>query len=69
RKGVTIEQAIQVIPDSKAKRLNLPYLVLTSQSTGQQFRLFVEHLAIREQAVAGEFSAYGLSSTATVPWF
>lgn len=69
RKGVTIEQAIQVIPDSKAKRLNLPYLVLTSQSTSQQFRLFVEHLAIREQAMAGEFSAYGLSSTATVPWF
>lgn len=69
RKGISAEQAMQIIPDSTAERLNLPYLVLTSQSTGQQFRLFVEHLAIREQAVDGEFSAYGLSSTATVPWF
>ncbi|MDG4554593.1 MAG: type I-F CRISPR-associated endoribonuclease Cas6/Csy4 [Candidatus Competibacter sp.] len=69
RRGVTIEQAIQVIPDGKAKRLNLPYLVLTSQSTGQQFRLFVEHLAVREQPTNGKFSAYGLSPTATIPWF
>jgi CRISPR-associated endonuclease Csy4 len=69
RKGTSAEQAMQTIPDSAAERLNLPYLVLTSQSTGQQFRLFVEHLAVREQAVDGEFSAYGLSSTATVPWF
>lgn len=69
RKGISAEQAMQMIPDSVAERLNLPYLVLTSQSTGQQFRLFVEHLAVGEQAVDGEFSAYGLSSTATVPWF
>lgn len=69
RKGISAERAMQTIPDSAAERLNLPYLVLTSQSTGQQFRLFVEHLAVQEQAVGGEFSAYGLSSTATVPWF
>jgi CRISPR-associated endonuclease Csy4 len=69
RKGISAEQAMQTIPDSAAERLNLPYLVLTSQSTGQRFRLFVEHLAVREQAVGGEFSAYGLSSTATIPWF
>ena len=69
RKGTSAEQAMQIIPDSTAERLNLPYLVLTSQSTGQQFRLFLEHLPVREQAMGGEFSAYGLSSTATVPWF
>jgi len=69
RKGISAERAMQTIPDGAAERLNLPYLVLTSQSTGQQFRLFVEHLTVREQAVRGEFSAYGLSPTATVPWF
>lgn len=69
RKGISPEQAIKTIPDSIAKRLKLPYLVLTSQSTGQKFRLFIEHLPIQEQAIAGTFSAYGLSSTATVPWF
>lgn len=69
RKGITIDQAMQAIPDSMAETLNLPYLVLTSQSTGQRFCLFVEHLAVQEQAVGGEFGAYGLSPTATVPWF
>ena len=69
RKGITTEQAMRAIPDSSAKKLNLPYLVLTSQSTGQQFRLFVEHLAVQDQAMGGTFGAYGLSSTATIPWF
>lgn len=69
RKGISSEQAIQAIPDDKAKMLKLPYLILTSQSTGQQFHLFVEHLAVQKHAVDGVFSAYGLSSTATIPWF
>jgi CRISPR-associated endonuclease Csy4 len=69
RKGINTEKAIQAIPDSAAERLNLPYLVLTSQSTGQQFRLFVEHLAVQEQAVSGKFGTYGLSAAATIPWF
>ena len=69
RKGITTEQAMRAIPDSSAEKLNLPYLVLTSQSTGQRFRLFVEHLAVQDQAMGGTFGAYGLSSTATIPWF
>ncbi|SOD41656.1 type I-F CRISPR-associated endoribonuclease Cas6/Csy4 [Nitrosovibrio sp. Nv4] len=69
RKNVSAEVARQVIPDSTARRLRLPYFVLTSQSTGQQFRLFIEHLPPQEQAVEGKFGAYGLSSVATVPWF
>lgn len=69
RKGISSEQAIQAIPNSAAERLKLPYLVLTSQSTGQKFRLFVEHLAIQDQEVEGKFSAYGLSPVATIPWF
>lgn len=69
RKGLDAEQARQAIPDSAAETLRLPYLTLKSQSSGQQFRLFVEHLPPQPQAVAGRFSAYGLSPTATVPWF
>lgn len=69
RKGITVEQAMRAIPDSAAAKLDLPYLVLNSQSTGQRFRLFVEHLAVQTQAVSGTFGAYGLSPTATVPWF
>lgn len=69
RKGVDAEDARQAIPDSAAETLRLPYITLRSQSTGQQFRLFVEHLPEQAQAVQGSFSAYGLSQTATVPWF
>jgi len=69
RKGVSAEHAIRTIPDSVAATLKLPYVVLTSRSTGQQFRLFIEHLPAQDEAVAGNFSAYGLSATATVPWF
>jgi CRISPR-associated endonuclease Csy4 len=69
RKGVDAELARQAIPDSAAEKLRLPYLVLKSQSTGQQFCLFVEHMPIQDHSVDGLFNAYGLSPTATVPWF
>ena len=69
RKGVSPEQARRAIPDAAAEKLDLPYLVLASQSTGQQFRLFIEHMPIQDLAVPGQFSAYGLSTTGTVPWF
>lgn len=69
RKGIGPAAAIQAIPDSAAEKLALPYLLLFSQSTGQQFRLFIEHLPEQEAPVRGEFNAYGLSAQATVPWF
>lgn len=69
RKGVSVESAIQAIPDSVAEMLHLPYVLLTSQSTQQQFRLFVEHLPLQEKAIPGSFNAYGLSAVATIPWF
>lgn len=69
RKGISPEAAVHAIPDSTAKILRLPYVLLTSQSTQQQFRLFVKHLPLQKDAVQGAFSAYGLSPTATVPWF
>ena len=62
-------EARRRIPDSVAERLRLPFVQLLSSSTGQSFRLFVAHEAIREEPVAGRFNAYGLSQGATVPWF
>ena len=69
RHGVTEQEAIILIPDSVEKRAKLPYLQLNSQSTGQSFRLFVEHLPTQAHAEAGQFTSYGLSTTATIPWF
>lgn len=69
RKGVSESEATLVIPDSRAELLDLPFVVLRSQSTGQSFRLFVEHLPAQDFPQPGTFSAYGLSAEATVPFF
>ncbi len=69
RKGLGLEEARRLIPDSAGRRLTLPFVALTSASTGQAFRLFIRQDEPQLQAVAGEFNQYGLSATATVPWF
>ncbi len=66
---LTAHQAQAQIPDSKAKTTRLPYLQMSSISTGQEFRLFVAHGPLVTTAVAGVFSDYGLSIQATIPWF
>lgn len=69
RKGLTEEQAIARIPDNCAEVLNLPYVQMRSQSTGERFLLFIRHGPVRAVPAEGAFSAYGLSPTGTVPWF
>lgn len=69
RRGIDYETAAQAIPDSASERLTLPYVTLTSSSTGQQFRLFIQHGPMVSTPAFGCFTHYGLSSTATVPWF
>lgn len=70
RKGwLTEEEAALKISNRCEKSLSLPYLRVKSQSTEQAFRLFIEHGPIVPNPVIGVFSAYGLSSNATIPWF
>lgn len=69
RHGLDEQEAEQRIPDTATEWLRLPFVQLPSASTGQTFRLFIAHAPIQQTAVAGEFNAYGLSRTATVPWF
>lgn len=69
RHGITMEEAIERIPDNSAKLLNLPFVTINSSSNGHKFRLFIEHGEEVETSVDGEFSCYGLSAKATVPWF
>ncbi len=62
-------EARKRIPDSQQRTLHLPYAQLRSLSNGNMMRIYIEHGELVQQSVAGLFSAYGLSSTATVPWF
>jgi len=67
--GVTEQDAAELIPITVEKRLTQPYLQLKSESSGQSFRLFLQHQPPQAEAVAGAFNCYGISQTATIPWF
>lgn len=70
KKGwVTEEEAQQRILTMEEARTDLPWLNLRSLSTGQSFRLFIRHGELLPAPVDGAFSTYGLSATATIPWF
>ncbi|MDV2857823.1 type I-F CRISPR-associated endoribonuclease Cas6/Csy4 [Oceanimonas sp. CAM02] len=69
RKGETYEQAAEAIPRHVERSPELPYVQLRSQSTGQNFHLFIEQGKLLAQPQKATFSSYGLSSMATVPWF
>ena len=68
RKGVDIDEARRLIPDTVEKSLDLPFIQITSRSTRQTFKIFVEQKQSDEHC-AGRFNAYGFSRTATVPLF
>ncbi len=69
RHQLSEEQAQARIPDSVARTTHLPFLQLASSSTAQQFKLFLALGAAQDEAQVGCFNKYGLSNTATVPWF
>jgi CRISPR-associated endonuclease Csy4 len=70
KKGwISEEEAVQRLQKESPKSTSLPYIKLKSFSTGQMFRLYIEHGPVLENPVDGEFSDYGLSSSKTVPWF
>ncbi len=66
---LTEEEAVQRIGSAKDKRTKLPYLQLTSLSNGSRYPLFIRHGPVQESAVAGSFNHFGLSKSATVPYF
>jgi CRISPR-associated endonuclease Csy4 len=68
RKGISYEQALLHYQSREEKISKLPFINLKSQSTDNKFRLFIEKSDSTNQ-VTGSFSSYGLSKTATVPWF
>lgn len=70
KKGwITEEEAQERVRTMEEARTDLPWLNLRSLSTGQSFRLFIRHGELLPAPVVGLFSTYGLSATATVPWF
>ena len=69
RHAIDEQQARDRVPDESARFSHLPFVQLRSTSTGQTFRLFIEHGPMQPDAVPGNFNAYGLSQGPTIPWF
>jgi CRISPR-associated endonuclease Csy4 len=70
KKGkISLEDAEKKILECHQRTLKEPFVQLKSRSSGQLFRLFIQHGEILQTASPGAFSSYGLSSGATVPWF
>lgn len=65
----TVSRA-QQRPDALAEQSSsFPYLNMKSLLSPQQFRLFICHGEIAPVPANGTFNSYGLSATATIPWF
>lgn len=63
-------EAQEQITDDQQKQLQLPFVQINSSSTLQNYiKLFIKHGEKQAMPVTGEFSCYGLSKNATVPWF
>jgi CRISPR-associated endonuclease Csy4 len=52
-----------------SQSLDNPYLELESTSNGNKHRRYLEFGQLLGNAVVGEFDQFGLSKTATIPWF
>lgn len=68
RKDETLEQALAYLSGFTDQTSKLPFINMNSLSKGQQFRFFIQRDMALEPA-KGLFNTYGLSHTATVPWF
>jgi len=52
-----------------ASSLDNPYLELQSASNGNLYRVFIEISEAQDKSSIGDFNYFGLSKTATIPWF
>ncbi|WP_428615840.1 type I-F CRISPR-associated endoribonuclease Cas6/Csy4 [Pseudoalteromonas sp.] len=73
RKGESFEQALAHYEGLKVQGSRLPFVEIQSESSHNvgdkhRFRLLVDQQRVKAPQT-GLFSCYGLSKTATVPWF
>src|SRR5699024_35534 len=69
RHGVSFEEAFGKYKTLSGERLKYPFFRLNSQSTGQQFYLFIRQSAPHSNEMLGDFNSFGLSRTASLPCF
>ena len=70
QRGSSDEDIVRVLnlKAQRQKAISLPHVHMKSSSTGQQFLLMIKENQVKAK-VDGAFNSYGLSNTATVPYF
>ena len=68
RKNESYDQALAHFEDFEDEQSKLPYINVQSLSKNERFRLFINQDK-HQNNVSGTFDCFGLSKTATVPWF
>lgn len=69
RGSITEEEAKVYKARMFSKGLDNPYVELNSGSTGHRHRRYIEFGPLADSPVDGTFDQFGLSKTATIPWF
>jgi CRISPR-associated endonuclease Csy4 len=69
RGTISIENVKKYKAKMFQKGLNSPYLELESASSGHKYRRYIAFGELVDQPSDGTFDHFGLSKTATIPWF
>lgn len=69
RGSITEEEVKRYKAKLFSRGLAEPYLELVSKTNGHKHRRYIEISEILDGAVTGQFDKFGLSRSATVPWF
>lgn len=69
RGSITEEEVNNYKTKMFTKGLDNPYVELKSGSNGQKHRRYFVFGDLSEEPIEGQFDQFGLSKTATVPWF
>ncbi len=69
RGSITEDEAKTYKAKMFTKGLDNPYLELQSGSNGHKHRRYIQFGELLDHPIAGEFDQFGLSKTATIPWF
>lgn len=69
RHNIGTDEAQRLMEKPAERQIALPFVQVSSRSSGQRFALFIEHGKAQPEPIPGRFNHYGLSTEATVPWF
>ncbi|AOU47677.1 TPA: type I-F CRISPR-associated endoribonuclease Cas6/Csy4 [Legionella pneumophila] len=69
RNSLTEDEIRQYKAKMFSKGLDNPYIELVSVSNGQRHRRYIEFGELFNEPIPGLFDQFGLSNSATVPWF